>query len=120
MIFLDILVGAATGVLSGFGVGGGTLLVLYLTAVGGIEQTIAGGINLLYFIGCAPAALQGHIKQKVIQWKTTAWCIAGGVPTAILVSLLLQEIDTNLLRRLFGIFLLFIGIREWRAGKRDK
>ena len=55
MIFLDFIVGAATGVLSGFGIGGGTLLVLYLTAVGGIEQTIAGGINLLYFIGCAPA-----------------------------------------------------------------
>ena len=77
-------------------------------------------LDFLYFIGCAPAALLGHIKQKVIQWKTTAWCIVGGVPTAILVSLLLQEIDTNLLHRLFGIFLLFIGIREWRAGKQDK
>ena len=33
---LPLLVGAATGVLSGFGVGGGTLLLVYLTAFAGV------------------------------------------------------------------------------------
>ena len=46
---LSALVGAATGVLSGFGVGGGTLLLLWLTLVQGMGQLQAGGVNLLYF-----------------------------------------------------------------------
>ena len=46
MNLLGVLVGAATGVLSGCGVGGGTLLVLYLTAVAGLEQYQAGGVTL--------------------------------------------------------------------------
>ena len=44
---LAALAGAITGVLSGFGVGGGTLLLIYLTAFAGMEQTMAQGINLL-------------------------------------------------------------------------
>ena len=44
---LSALVGAVTGVLSGFGVGGGTLLLLWLTLVQGMEQIQAGGVNLL-------------------------------------------------------------------------
>ena len=120
MSLLDFAVGVATGILSGFGIGGGSLLVLYLTAIGGVAQTVAGGINLLYFIGCAPAALIGHAKQKVIQWQAALWCIIGGIPTAIAVSLLAQVMDTDFLRRLFGLFLIFIGIREWKAAKQTK
>ena len=46
---VPVLAGAATGVLSGFGVGGGTLLLIYMTAFAGVEQHLAQGINLLYF-----------------------------------------------------------------------
>ena len=45
---LPLIVGAVTGVLSGFGVGGGTLLLVYMTAFAGVEQRLAQGINLLY------------------------------------------------------------------------
>ncbi len=106
--------------LSGFGVGGGSLLVLYLTAVAGVEQTVAGGINLLYFIGCAPAAIIGHIRNKMIEWNSASWCIIGGIPTAVTAALIVGNMDTDLLRRLFGVFLLIIGIREWKAGKAIK
>ena len=106
--------------LSGFGVGGGSLLVLYLTAVAGVEQTVAGGINLLYFIGCAPAAIIGHIRNKMIEWNSALWCIIGGIPTAVTAALIVGNMDTDLLRRLFGVFLLIIGIREWKAGKAIK
>ena len=44
---IPLAVGTATGVLSGFGVGGGTLLLVYLTAVAGADQHLAQGINLL-------------------------------------------------------------------------
>ena len=116
---IAFLIGAATGIISGFGIGGGSLLVLYLTAFAGVTQYTAGGINLLYFIGCAPAALIGHIRNKAIDWKATLWCALAGVVVAVPVSLLAAGLDTDLLRRLFGVGLLYIGIKELRTRKSE-
>ena len=115
MMWLQGLIGVATGVISGFGIGGGSLLVLYLTVFAGVSQYAAGGINLLYFIGCAPAALIGHIRQKNIVWSAVLWCSAAGVAVAIPVSLLAAHISTGLLHRLFGVVLLYISIRELKT-----
>lgn len=110
--FFPILVGAATGVLSGFGIGGGTLLLLWLTMVSGMDQLHAGGINLAYFIACALPALWYHLKNGLIEKKAALWCILAGVPACILASLLAARMDVTLLRRFFGVFLLGIGFRE--------
>ena len=118
MIAIAFIVGVLTGIISGFGIGGGSLLVLYLTAVMGIQQHQAGGINLLYFIGCAPAALVGHIKNKLIDVKTVIRCVIGGICTTIPTALLTEQIDTHLLRRMFGILVIYIAIREWRYGSK--
>ena len=67
MWFLSLLAGALTGVLSGFGIGGGTLLILWLTLVSGLTQQQAGGINLLYFVCCALPALWGHAKTSSLK-----------------------------------------------------
>ncbi len=112
MNILSVLIGTLTGIISGFGIGGGSLLVLYLTAIGGVAQYTAGGINLLYFIGCAPAALIGHIRQKSIVWQAVLWCSLTGIAVAIPTSLLAASLHTRLLRRLFGGLLLYIGIKE--------
>ena len=116
----NILIGTATGIISGFGIGGGSLLVLYLTAVLDVSQYTAGGVNLLYFIGCAPAALIGHIRQGNIVTKAVLWCSIAGIVTAVPTSLLAANIDTDWLRRLFSIVLLYIGIKELRAGIKTK
>ncbi len=119
MSILNGIIGTLTGIISGFGIGGGSLLVLYLTAFGGIEQYQAGGINLLYFIGCAPASLIGHIRQKNIDWRAFIWCAIAGVAVATPTSLLAAGIDTALLRRLFGGLLLYIGIKELLFSKKS-
>ena len=118
MNVLAFVIGLATGILSGFGVGGGSLLVLYLTAFAGVEPVTAGGINLLYFIGCAPSALVGHIRHKSVEWPAVLWCTLAGVATAAVAAMLAQNLDVSLLRRLFGGFLIFIGVQEWRAGRK--
>jgi uncharacterized membrane protein YfcA len=120
MRILDFCVGVATGIISGFGIGGGSLLVLYLTAVTGMSQYTAGGINLLYFIGCAPAALIGHIRNKLVDWRAVLWCVASGIALAIPTSLLADNLNNDWLRRLFGILLLYIGIRELRLSKKKQ
>ncbi len=115
---LAFIIGVATGIISGFGIGGGSLLVLYLTAVLGVAQQTAGGMNLLYFIGCAPAALIGHIKNKRIDWKAVIWCALAGVVVAVPTALLAGKIDTDLLRRMFGVVLLYVGVRELRTASK--
>nr|WP_305147396.1 sulfite exporter TauE/SafE family protein [Butyricicoccus faecihominis] len=102
----------ATGVLSGFGIGGGSLLLLYLTLFAGVSQYRAGGINLLYFVACAPAALVSHIKNKLVEWQAVKWGVIAGVPASILAAFGAAMIDVRWLRRLFGVFLLYVGCKE--------
>ncbi len=110
-------VGLATGIISGFGVGGGSLLILYLTAVAGIDQYTAGGINLLYFLCCAPAALISHIRHRRVEWQAVLWCSLAGAITSAVAAYFAAGINTDWLRRLFGVVLLYIGIRELFAKK---
>ncbi len=112
MTLFAIAVGIATGIISGFGVGGGSLLVLYLTAVMGVEQYVASGINLLYFLCCAPVALISHIRNKRVEWQAVIWCVLAGVFTSVAAALLASYVNGDLLRRLFGGLLLYIGVRE--------
>lgn len=117
---LHFLVGLLTGVLSGFGIGGGSLLILWLTGVSGIPQLRAGGLNLLYFICCAPTALWSHIKNKLVEGRAVLWCTIAGVPTSILAALLAAWVDTAWLRRGFGALLLYIGLRELFCKKTEQ
>ncbi|HBT65026.1 MAG TPA: sulfite exporter TauE/SafE family protein [Ruminococcaceae bacterium] len=109
---IEFIVGLITGILSGFGIGGGSLLILYLTLCSGTPQYTAAGINLLYFLFCAPAALVSHIKNKLIDKKTALVCIAAGIPSSIIAAIAASYLDIGILRRLFGVFLLYIGVRE--------
>lgn len=111
-ILLGMAVGLVTGVISGFGIGGGSLLIVYLTTFAAVEQYTAGGINLLYFLSCAPTALVAHIRNRRVEWKAVLWCSAAGVVTSALAAWLASGINTDLLRRLFGFLLLYIGCRE--------
>ena len=110
---LSALVGAATGVLSGFGVGGGTLLLLWLTLVQGMGQFQAGGVNLLYFAACALPALWGHLRQGLVDRQAALWSAATGAPACVLAAFVASSLEVTLLRRLFGVFLLAVGLRSF-------
>ena len=107
-----ILAGFAAGVLTGAGIGGGTLLLVYLTNFGGMEQRQAQGINLLYFLLTAPPALYGHLKNGLVDKPLALRAGAAGVAAAALTAWLTAGLDTNLLRRAFGVFTVLVGLRE--------
>lgn len=109
---IPLAVGAATGVLSGFGVGGGTLLLVYLTAVAGVDQYLAQGINLLYFLPAGMLALPAHIKNGYVEKKALLPCITAGLVCAALCAWAATGLEADLLRKLFGGFLVLIGLRE--------
>lgn len=106
------LAGLACGVLSGLGVGGGTLLMVWMTAIAGLDQQTAQGINLLYFLPTAGAALILHGKNRLIRWKTVLPAALAGSLCAGAGALLSTEMDGKLLGRLFGGFLIIVGLRE--------
>ncbi len=120
MWFLSLAAGLLTGILSGFGIGGGTLLLLWLTLVSGMDQLRAGGVNLLYFVCCALPALWGHARNGLIEKRAVLWCCLAGIPACILAAVLASRLDVTLLRRLFGVFLLFIGCRELFSKSKDR
>lgn len=106
------LAGTAAGVLSGFGVGGGTLLLIYLTAFAGMEQTQAQGINLLYFLPAAAAALPSHICNGYVEKKAAVPAILAGLVCTAAAAWAATALEVELLRKCFGVFLLYIGATE--------
>ena len=109
---LPLAVGAATGVLSGFGVGGGTLLLVYMTAFAGVEQRLAQGINLLYFLPAGLLALPAHVKNGYIETPVLLPAIGAGLVCAALAAWAATAMEVELLRKLFGAFLIAVGLME--------
>ncbi len=107
-----IAAGAACGVLSGFGIGGGSLLMVWMTAVLQMEQRTAQAINLLFFLPTAAASLIFHVKSGQVAWKATVPAALAGLATAALSAWVATMIDAALLRKFFGVFLLFVGVSE--------
>ena len=112
-VVIAILIGAVTGVISSWGIGGGTLLVLYMSAFTKISQHTAQGINLLYFLPTSAAALVSHIKNKLIDWKCVIPAVISGVPSAVLTSLLALKLDTGILSKCFSVFVIIVGVTEF-------
>ena len=106
------LAGALTGILSGFGIGGGSLLLIYMTSFAGVPQTLAQGINLLYFLPTAGAALPAHFKHGNIEKAALLPAIAAGLAGTALAAWAATSLDVELLRKCFGVFLLIVGLRE--------
>ena len=109
---IAVAAGLVCGVLSGFGIGGGSLLMVWMTAVLSMEQKAAQGINLLYFLPTAAAALIFHTKNQLIEWKADVPAAIAGSVTAALAALLSANLEMSLLRKLFGGFLILVGLSE--------
>lgn len=96
-------------ILSGMGVGGGGLLVIYLTLFEGTEQLIAQGANLCFFIVSAIASTLYNIKRKKIVWQSVLILSLSGILTSIAGSVLASKINPDILRKIFGSMLVLSG-----------
>ncbi len=105
-------VGTVLGCLSGLGVGGGSLLILWLTLVLNMDHGAARGINLAFFLPAAFISCLFRWRQGAIDWKTVLPAAISGCGAAALFAWLGLQMDLSLLKKLFGGLLLFTGIRE--------
>lgn len=109
---VEILTGFISGIISGTGMGGGTILILCLSIFLGIDQKMAQATNLIFFIPTSIAAIYVNIKEKKINMKVAKSIIFWGVIGAVIGAIIAQKIEVGLLKKLFGIFLAIIAIHE--------
>lgn len=109
---LLFLIGLASGIISGMGIGGGTILIPALVLFVNPDQHIAQSVNLLFFIPTAIIALVVHIKNKRVNFKLTIPIAISGLLGAYLGSRLAIALPGVFLKKYFGIFLLILGFYE--------
>lgn len=109
---LETLIGFISGIVSGTGMGGGTILILCLSIFLGINQKTAQATNLIFFIPTSIAAIYINMKQKNINIKLAKQIIFWGIIGTIIGALIAQKINVKVLKKMFGIFLAIIAIYE--------
>ena len=105
-----IIAGIAAGVIGGMGMGGGTLLIPALNIIFGINQHTAQAVNLVAFIPMSIIALVIHIKNKLVDYKKALILIIPAMITAVAGSFLAKNIDSKMLQKFFGGFLILLAI----------
>lgn len=110
-----------TGIFASLGVGGGMILIIYLTVFAGFDQLAAQGINLIYFIPIAALSVAIHTKNKLIEWKKIIPAIIIGAAFAALGTYAAERIGSLALKKIFAVFILFIGVKElfYKPGSSD-
>lgn len=109
---MSAIVGFLTGILASMGLGGGFILVVWLTVFEDVAQRAAQGINLLFFLPIALISLIFHLKNHLVNKTLVGKMALGGLLGAVIGTYGAQLIDNSLLRKLFALFLLAFGLRE--------
>lgn len=109
MIILDIAAAFVIAILCGLGSGGG-IFVLYLTAVSGIAQVTAQGVNLIFFLSSAVGAFAVNRKNKLIDLKVFGVISLSGIPFSILGALAASAVGNELLSKSYGALLVLSGV----------
>lgn len=113
-----VLIGLASGIISGMGIGGGTVLIPALTIFMGIEQKTAQAVNLVYFIPTAVIALVNHCKNNRVEKGAVLRIVIPGIIGAVIGSFIAMKVNSGMLRKCFGAFLGVMGCMEiWKGIK---
>ena len=108
----EVLIGIISGIVSGTGMGGGTILIFLLSFILGIEQHTAQATNLIFFIPTSIVAIIVNFKNKNIDTKQAIIISIFGVLGAIIGTNIAIYMDVKMLKKGFGIFLIFVTINE--------
>lgn len=119
MKWAALLAGLFSGIIGAMGLGGGAVLIIYLSIFTDTPQLKSQGINLLFFIPTAVAAVIVYAIKKQIKWKTVLrvalWGLLGAAVGIYFADLLGGELTS----KLFGGLLVIMGVIEI-LGKKEK
>ena len=109
---IKIIIGMISGIISGTGMGGGTILIFLLVYILGIEQHIAQAANLIFFVPTSIIAIIINLKNRNIALQSAVFISVFGILGAIIGANISINIDVYILRKCFGVFLLVIAVHE--------
>lgn len=107
---VELISGLVAGIFTGIGMGGGAILVMILTTFLKINQKLAQASNLIFFIPTSIVAIIFNLKNKNIELKKDASIIVFGVIGSIIGSLISAKLNTLILGKFFGAFLLAMAV----------
>ncbi len=121
---MNLIIAALAGILSGIigamGMGGGAVLLMYLTAFTDTEQIYAQGINLVFFVPTAVVAIIIHAKNGFIRYKLLIPLIISGLPGVALGGFLRDYLPHEYLGKGFGVLLIIMALKEFLSRKNTK
>ena len=105
-----ILIGIISGIVTGLGMGGGSILILFLTMFMFVNQHTAQAANLIFFIPTSISAIYVYFKNKNVEPKVGLKLLYTVIIGAIVGSYLTKYIESENLKKYFGMFVLTVGI----------
>ena len=117
---IPFLCGLGASILSAWGVGGGTLLLLVMTLFLDVDQRTAQGINLLFFLPTAASALVCHARGGYLDKPTLKSAVPLAVAAALAGAWIATNLDVAVLRKPFGVYLLLSGVSPLWPQRRKK
>lgn len=109
---ISVMIGTLLGFLSGLGIGGGSLLIVWLTSVLGWQILPARAVNLLFFLPAALIATVIRYRNGNLKWRKLLPAVLAGCIFAVAGSLIAQWVNTETIRKLFGVLLILAGTKE--------
>ena len=119
-IAAELLVGILAGACGAMGLGGGSVLIVYLTVFANVKQLTAQGINLIFFLPTAAVALFIYSKKGIIKWRFIFPIMLIGTLATLLSGFFVGLFKAELLKKLFGVAIVVYGVYELIFSKREK
>lgn len=120
---IQIIAGLLSGLIGAMGLGGGAVLLIYLTLFEDMKQLTAQGINLLFFIPIGLLSVIIYAFKKQIKWKTALLLSLSGLAGAAGGVWLSGYVGGEILGKVFGGLLVVMGafqiITAIKKPKRD-
>lgn len=107
-----VLVSFLSGIMASMGLGGGLVLILYLTIFANKTQLFAQGVNLIFFIPIAIISLIMHSKKGLVKWKISILPIIFGSIFVCICSFIAHNINSDLLTKAFAVLVIITGLLQ--------
>ncbi|GAB1371693.1 sulfite exporter TauE/SafE family protein [Candidatus Kapaibacterium sp.] len=112
-IIILLLTGLSAGMLSGvLGIGGGIIVIPVLVLILGFSQQMAQGTSLALLLPpIGLFAVINYYKSGFVDFKAAGLMIVTFIIGSYFSSKFATNIDENMLKKIFGIFLVIYGIK---------
>ncbi len=125
---LYLVLGAAAGFLAGlFGIGGGLILVPFLSWIyttqrfpSNLVMLMAIATSLATIIPTAISSVNAHHKLGAIKWEFVLRLAPGILAGSLIGTVIAQQLDTRTLKTIFGVFLILVSIQTGFQIKPEK